>query len=386
MLFESWWLLAIPVLFGLGWMAARIDLTELLHESKQLPRSYFNGLNFLLNDQADRAIEAFIEVVKLNPETVELHFALGSLFRRRGETERAIRIHRNLLERPDLPLAFRDQAMFCLAQDYQKAGLLDRAESAFKQLEKTPYSVRAQQALSEIYQIESDWPRAIAAAQTSLASPAESASAAQQLRRNMAHYWCEIARNGIDQADWTGASAALAQARLADPDLLRIAQLEIALAIGCQEIANALALITQIQRSAPSFAPLLAPLLLKAQPDHAERNASTLAAWFDQAPAESLAIKALAQWQLAGQPNTQLAFAQTALSRHPSLALSAALLDQKIALNPSDTSLDTLSKPIKAIVARERRYECSHCGFRTTQFYWQCPGCKKWETLPYAGL
>src|SRR6059036_3187792 len=99
---ELWWLLVLPIFFGMGWLAARIDIKHLLKESRALPLSYFKGLNFLLNEQPDKAIEAFIEVVKVEPQTVELHFALGSLFRRRGETERAIRMHRSLLERPDL--------------------------------------------------------------------------------------------------------------------------------------------------------------------------------------------------------------------------------------------------------------------------------------------
>src|SRR5262245_66661135 len=96
---EYWWLLALPLFFGLGWAAARIDLRQLLTESRALPRSYFRGLNFLLNEQPDKAIEAFIEVVKVDPETIELHFALGSLFRRRGEVGRAIRMHQTWLTR-----------------------------------------------------------------------------------------------------------------------------------------------------------------------------------------------------------------------------------------------------------------------------------------------
>src|SRR5262244_4186049 len=108
---DYWWLLALPLFFALGWFAARIDIKQLVSESRVLPRSYFKGLNFLLNEQPDKAIEAFIEVVKVDPETVDLHFALGSLFRRRGETERAIRMHRNLLERSDLAAEQRVQAM-----------------------------------------------------------------------------------------------------------------------------------------------------------------------------------------------------------------------------------------------------------------------------------
>src|SRR4026208_1287242 len=100
--FEYWWLLGFALSSGLGWMAARIDIKQIVSESRALPRSYFKGLNFLLNEQPDKAIEAFIEVVKVDPETIELHFALGSLFRRRGEYDRAIRMHQNLLERSDL--------------------------------------------------------------------------------------------------------------------------------------------------------------------------------------------------------------------------------------------------------------------------------------------
>src|SRR6187397_386353 len=118
---EFWWLLALPLFFGLGWLAARIDIRHLLTESRALPTSYFKGLNFLLNEQPDKAIEAFIEVVKVDPQTIELHFALGSLFRRRGEYDRAIRMHQNLLERADLGEEQRLQAQVELGQDYLKA-------------------------------------------------------------------------------------------------------------------------------------------------------------------------------------------------------------------------------------------------------------------------
>src|SRR5688500_12661843 len=126
--FEYWWLLGFPLFFGLGWVAARIDIKQIVSESRALPRSYFTGLNFLLNEQPDKAIEAFIEVVKVDPETIELHFALGSLFRRRGEYDRAIRMHQNLLERADLGPEQKLQAQMELGQDYLKAGSVDRAE------------------------------------------------------------------------------------------------------------------------------------------------------------------------------------------------------------------------------------------------------------------
>ena len=127
---EYWHLLFLPLFFVLGWAAARIDIRHLVKESRALPRSYFRGLNFLLNEQPDRAIESFVEAVRVDPETVELHFALGSLFRRRGETDRAIRMHQSLIDRDDLPQDLKLQALSELGQDFLKAGLLDRAEDA----------------------------------------------------------------------------------------------------------------------------------------------------------------------------------------------------------------------------------------------------------------
>ena len=164
--FEFWWLLALPLFFGLGWLAARIDIKHLVSESRALPRSYFKGLNFLLNEQPDKAIEAFIEVVKVDPETVELHFALGSLFRRRGETDRAIRMHQNLLERVGpRRRAHARRRCSSSAQDYLKAGMLDRAEEVFARLAQGPRATDARRHLLEIYQQEKDWPRAIAMAE-----------------------------------------------------------------------------------------------------------------------------------------------------------------------------------------------------------------------------
>src|SRR6478609_8110210 len=127
--FEYWWLLGFPLFFGLGWIAARIDIRQIVRESRALPRSYFKGLNFLLNEQPDKAIEAFIEVVKVDPETIELHFALGSLFRRRGEYDRAIRMHQNLLERANLAEDQRVIALAELGQDYCELAASDAAQS-----------------------------------------------------------------------------------------------------------------------------------------------------------------------------------------------------------------------------------------------------------------
>src|SRR5450830_1713495 len=189
--FEIWWLIGIPLFFTLGWMAARVDIRQLLSESRSLPRNYFKGLNFLLNEQPDKAIDAFIEIVRLDPETADMHFALGNLFRRRGETERAIRVHQNLLSRPDLPQEQKEHAQYELGMDYLKAGLLDRAEETFNSMLSGQYAVQARRALLEIFQREKEWPRAIEAA----LGLQESGAGARQ--KEIAQFYCELAHDAL---------------------------------------------------------------------------------------------------------------------------------------------------------------------------------------------
>src|SRR5436853_4973873 len=179
---QLWWLIGFAIFFVLGWLAARVDIRQVVHESRSLPRSYFKGLNFLLNEQPDKAIEAFIEVVKVDPETIELHFALGSLFRRRGEYDRAIRMHQNLLERADLGAEQKVIALAELGQDYLKAGILDRAEEVFKRLSDGPHAATARSHLLEIYEQEKDWARAIEMTKQVESDP-----------RDLAPYFCELA-------------------------------------------------------------------------------------------------------------------------------------------------------------------------------------------------
>src|SRR5450830_1447158 len=156
----TWVLLGFPLAFTLGWLASRLDLRQLRIENRQAPKAYFKGLNFLLNEQQDQAIDAFIQAVQSDPDTSELHFALGNLFRRRGEYERAVRVHEHLLSRGDLSLADRQRAQHALALDYLKAGLLDRSEEALLKLEGSPFESQARLALLAIYERSRDWAQA----------------------------------------------------------------------------------------------------------------------------------------------------------------------------------------------------------------------------------
>ena len=203
--FELWWLLAFPLFFVLGWLAARIDIKHLVKESRALPRTYLTGLNFLLNEQPDKAIDAFIEAVKIDNQTVELHFALGSLFRRRGETDRAIRMHQNLVDRNDLSDEQRQHALSELGLDFLKAGLLDRAEAVFLKLRDTRLNDFALKNLLDIYQQEKDWRKAIEIAE---ALPHEGVL----WEKEVSNFHCELASADIANSRFDDALGSITRA------------------------------------------------------------------------------------------------------------------------------------------------------------------------------
>ena len=217
----TWMLLGLPLAFVLGWLASRFDLRQLRAENRRAPKAYFKGLNFLLNEQQDQAIDAFIEAVQNDPDTSELHFALGNLFRRRGEYDRAVRVHEHLLSRGDLTPADRERAQHALALDFLKAGLLDRAEDALNRLEGTPFEAQARLALLAIYERSRDWSHAASIAQKMHAADQGDFSTRQ------AHYLCEQALALSVQGDRAGAKALLEQAIAAAPDAAR-ARIELA--------------------------------------------------------------------------------------------------------------------------------------------------------------
>ena len=237
-----WLLLALPVVFGLGWMASRLDLRQLRTANRSAPKAYFMGLNYLLNEQQDEAIDAFIEAVQKDPDTSELHFALGNLFRRRGEYERAVRVHRHLLSRTDLSIADRDRAQHALAQDFLKAGLLDHAEEALRALKGSTYEARAQLALLGIYERSRDWVPAGEAAR------ALESTGQQDLTRQRAHYLCERALEAHKQGQPEQAQELLLQAMQIAPQAAR-PRLEQALLLqAAGEHAKAFELLQQAMR------------------------------------------------------------------------------------------------------------------------------------------
>ena len=211
----QWFLLGLPLFFILGWLGSRFDLRQMKRETRESPKAYYKGLSLLLNEQQDKAIDAFIETVQNDPDTTELHFALGNLFRRRGEFERSVRVHQHLLVRADLSQAERERAQHALAQDFVKAGLFDRAEAAYKVLEGTAYHTEARLALLNLYERSRDWRAAVDTAQQ-----LESAGTGSFARR-ISHYWCELALMAEEQHHPDEAERALQQALKADPSSAR---------------------------------------------------------------------------------------------------------------------------------------------------------------------
>ena len=378
--FETWWLLVIPIFFGLGWIAARVDIKQLISESRSLPSGYFKGLNFLLNEQPDKAIDAFIEVVKLDPETVELHFALGNLFRRRGETERAIRIHQNLLARPDLPLEYQAHAQYELGQDYMKAGLLDRAEEAFNKLGDTQYSAQARRALLEIYQREKEWQRAIDAA------IALQESGAGSRQKEIAQFYCELAQDELVHTHPDAALEMLEKALAADRKNVRATMLmgDAYLAKGDREAA--LLAWRRVEHQSVPHVALVAQRLMDGYRavGRPQEGANLLRSYLADAPSiDLIEVVFKATLELNGV-NAANQLVSDELRRTPTLLgldklLEARLLNATPEVRPE---LSLVKNLVHGYAQKLARYQCSHCGFKARQFYWQCPGCSQWETYP----
>jgi lipopolysaccharide biosynthesis regulator YciM len=375
---EYWWLLALPVFFAFGWFAARVDIRQIIRESRALPLSYFKGLNFLLNEQPDKAIEAFIEVVKVDPQTIELHFALGGLFRRRGEVERAIRMHQNLVERPDLAAEQKLMALYELAQDYFKAGLLDRAEELFLKLEGTSYAEQALRFVLEIYEQEKDWHKAIG-----IAGKLETVSG-RSYQKEIANFRCELALNELMQSRPDAARPHLEQALAHHRLCVRANMLLGDLEIAAKQPQAAIEAWTRIEGQNPQYLALVAERIFNAykQMGRLEEGVNLLRGYLAKYPSLDL-LNVVFQGMLESQ-GTEPAYrlARDELRRMPTLLGLDKLLEAQMLEAPLDRRRDL--ELVRELVNQHTRslamYKCDSCGFRARQYYWHCPGCAEWET------
>ena len=371
----TWIFLGFPVAFALGWLSSRLDVRQLRIENRQAPKAYFKGLNFLLNEQQDQAIDAFIEAVQNDPDTSELHFALGNLFRRRGEYERAVRVHQHLLSRGDLVADDRHRAQHALALDYLKAGLLDRAEEALLKLENTPFEAQARLALLANYERSRDWEPAALVAQK-----LESAGQGS-FKGRLAHYLCEQAnaltsapqrkQALLEQAVATAPEAARPKIELAElhhergnsaqaiailkdgflavtTSITLLAPRLAAFAVAAGSVPSVLDLLKSVYLHTPSLDVLDAIVALEAFSGDATSSARD---WYARHLEHEPSLVAAAKW-IAGEKLEHEQF-------HPQV----------------QRALDHAVKPLT-------RYRCAACGFEAKQHFWQCPGCQAWDSYP----
>lgn len=368
----TWLLIGLPFFFALGWIASRLDLRQLRIENRQAPKAYFKGLNFLLNEQQDQAIDAFIEAVQNDPDTSELHFALGNLFRRRGEYERAVRVHEHLIQRGDLKQPERDRAQHALALDFLKAGLLDRAETALRKLDGTAFEQEARLALLSIYERSSDWTHANAIA-AKLGDTTPASFVARQ-----AHYRCEQASACVASGNLNRALELLTEASRLSPSSPRpridLAKLQNQLGQSEEAIQTLLELEQAVPQAFPLAAALLANVASGTQRDVALER---LKANYASMPSIDV-IEAIVK--LEGKPLQAADWYMHHLRNGPSLLAAGKWIAGKpigddVQRTAVQRALDQAIKPLL-------RYRCAACGFEATQHFWHCPGCQAWDSYP----
>jgi tetratricopeptide (TPR) repeat protein len=379
------WLLLLPVMFGIGWLAARWDLRlenkmDELERMRQ-QRSTFKGLSLLLNEQPDQAIETLVKIAQLDPETIELHFSLGNLFRRRGETERAIKVHQHLANRDDLKPRDRDHAAYELGRDFLRAGLLDRAESSLNRVGDGKFAIPAKESLLEMYQVEHDWKKAIIAA-TELEG-----LQGKSHQTEIAQFHCELGQDALRRKDFSDAEQSIQRALQAVPNHARALILQGDYFMATERPTQAIEAWSVIANSHPAYMHLLADrwMLAHTELGKTEEGLDCLCELLKtQASGELLDITHKQMMKIRG-PQAANAMLSEVIQHSPSLSALSKLAETRLAIEEGGTHPERIAE-LQSILSilRQRttslaRYTCGNCGFRARRFYWQCPGCNHWE-------
>ncbi|MCP4697138.1 MAG: lipopolysaccharide assembly protein LapB [Gammaproteobacteria bacterium] len=378
------WLL-LPVAAASGWLAARRSFSSEAKPHK-LSSDYLKGLNYLLNEQPDKAIDVFIKLIDVNSETIETHLALGVLFRRRGEMNRAIRIHQNLVSRPALTLQQRSLAILELGQDYQRAGLLDRAEELFKQLiNEEQYRNFAYRQLLDIYQQEHDWEKAINTAEKL------GENAGEDYNPIIAQYLCEQAERYRDGNQFERTLHTIRRALRADFLCVRASLAEGHLALHQGNINAAINAFKRVEQQDSRFLPeVIDPLQIcyrscKRLDEFAAYLHHVVQVYGGITPL--LMLAKIIKEQEGEQKATDFVVHQ--LRERPSIRGLAHFLD--IALPGTKgiarENLLLLKEITTQLLKNKPVYKCDQCGFTGKSLHWQCPSCKQWNTLePIQGI
>ena len=373
------WLL-LPLAAASGWLAARLEQKRHARQSLDLPSAYFKGLNFLLNEQPDKAIEVFIQVLEVNSDTVETHLALGNLFRRRGEVERAIRVHQNLIARPALDKEQRSHALLELGQDYLKAGLLDRAESLFLELsEIRAHSEQALKLLLHIYQQEKEWEKAIAIMRKL------SRLSGKKLDDVIAQYYCELADHAYARKDYSTTRDFLTQAFAADENCVRASMLLGDLEAQQGKYREAIHAWRKIEHQDVHYlgevAGRIAEGFRKLNDDQGLHDYFQAALQRHGGVALALTFSDI----IRNREGVEAAekFVVAWLRRRPNVHGLHQLLELNLAEanGPARDDLILLRGIIEELRAQHLGYACGQCGFKGKSLHWICPGCNRWNTI-----
>jgi lipopolysaccharide biosynthesis regulator YciM len=367
----QWLLLGLPVAFALGWLASRLDVRQWQREEHESPRAYYKGLNLLLNEQQDKAIDAFIEAVRHDPDTSDLHFALGNLFRRRGEYERAVRVHQHLLDRGDLPRGDRERAQHALAQDFMKAGLFDRAEEAFRALDGTPFDTEARLALLSLYERSRDWRNA-----ADVAAQLEKRGAGSFAMR-IAHHWCELALEADAKQHGDEADDALRRAREAAPPAPRPRIIAGQLLARRGDQRGAFEAFGELMAANPASFNLVA------------RDYAACARACGEAPAARARLQALYEHapslvllQSLNALDDDPAARERRLAAHLQAQPTLSAAQELLKLQDGNPTTQALREAVGRAARPLQRYRCAACGFEAQHYFWQCPGCLTWDSYP----
>lgn len=369
---------------AIGWFLGRREAIKvgvmLRPNGSAIDKQYFIGLNYLLNEQPDEAIETFIRALEVNPETVETHIAIGKLFRQRGDVERAIKVHQNLLARPNLTREQGDRVQLELAQDYLTVGLDQRAQRLLDELISSGSPMRAEAlgALVRIHEREQDWESAQRAGRRLVEERSEFSA-------TLAHYYCELAREAHGRKEWAQARRLLEQAFATDRNsvraMLKLAAFEDEQGRGAEVVKW----LDRLADRAPDFVPQALPLIER----YADAGQIDLTAYLDRVINQSsppMMDTVLARAEHVRRTSGMIEASRYVVSQiqqHPSLRGLVYLIDlHKDHVDPKgQRNLQMLRDVVQRLAEDAPRYRCMACGFSGKHLYWQCPTCHRWSTI-----
>ncbi|AKE95828.1 lipopolysaccharide assembly protein LapB [Cronobacter sakazakii] len=380
--------LLLPVAAAYGWyMGRRSAQQDKEQEANRLSRDYVAGVNFLLSNQQDKAVDLFLEMLKEDTGTVEAHLTLGNLFRSRGEVDRAIRIHQSLMESASLTYDQRLLAVQQLGRDYMAAGLYDRAEGMFNQLvDETDFRVGALQQLLQIYQATSDWQKAIDAAERLVKLGKE------HQRVEIAHFYCELALQAMSNEDMDRAMSLLKKGAAADRNSARVSIMMGRIFMARGDYAHAVEMLEKvISQDRELVSETLEMLQVCYQqlgkPDEWAEFLRRCVEENTGAEAELMLAQVLEQRE--GADSAQV-YITRQLQRHPTMRVFHRLMDYHLheaEEGRAKESLMVLRDMVGEQVRTKPRYRCQKCGFTAFTLYWHCPSCRAWSTIkPIRGL